>query len=97
MNVLSFLVVKLLVVLVSLDVNLSFHVINASVIFRLINVTYPELISQLVGIVTIAVVELKFFNTSLKIGSELFVLFPKSPYFCTIKLACAILYAFRLL
>ena len=88
--------VKLLVVLVSLDVNLSFHVINASVIFRLINMAYLELISKL-SIVTIAVVELKFFNTSLKIGSELFVLFPKSPYFCTIKLACAILYAFRLL
>lgn len=91
-----FVVVKLLVVLVSLDVNLSFHVINASVIFRLINMAYLELISKL-SIVTIAVVELKFFNTSLKIGSELFVLFPKSPYFCTIKLACAILYAFRLL
>lgn len=45
MNVSSFLVVKLLVVLVSLDVNLSFHVINASVIFRLINVSYLELIS----------------------------------------------------
>lgn len=57
---------------------------------------YLELISKL-GIVTIAVVELKFFNTFLKIGSELFVLFPKSTYFCTIKLACAILYAFRLL
>ena len=96
MNVWSFLVVKLLVVLVSLDVNLSFHVINASVTFRLINMAYLELISKL-GIVTIAVVELKFFNTFLKIGSELFVLFPKSPYFCTIKLACAILYAFRLL
>lgn len=91
-----FVVVKLLVVLVSLDVNLSFHVINASVIFRLINMAYLELISKL-SIVTIAVVELKFFNISLKIGSELFVLFPKSPYFCTIKLACAILYAFRLL
>lgn len=45
MNVSSFLVVKLLVVLVSLDVNLSFHVINASVIFLLINVSYHELIS----------------------------------------------------
>lgn len=44
-NVSPFLVVKLLVVLVSLDVNLSFHVINASVIFRLINVAYLELIS----------------------------------------------------
>lgn len=31
--------------LVSLDVNLSFHVINASVIFRLINVAYLEFIS----------------------------------------------------
>lgn len=41
----SVLVVKLLVVLVSLDVNLSFHVINASVIFRLINVAYLEFIS----------------------------------------------------
>lgn len=44
-NVQSFLVVKLLVVLVSLDVNLSFPVINASVIFRLINMDYLELIS----------------------------------------------------